>query len=351
MSLTDQMAGVKRSYHRMMDQASECGISMDGVAYQDFTHPGFYTPPPPPPQVVLFSNPFPSPHGEYEGYVSTAEPMYHFSAARSNSEPFLQNNSDSFISHSSASSSCDASLAGPATPPPPPARNGPTMMKYPAVPITPSHAVPRQKAKRTATVGSLAYFLSWQRGLTHNRHARSAASASRNATARLHVNRARSKSWTASIARYRPRSKSSYLSTSAYAFPCSQTHTDTLTQERQLAREAHQPCGDMPEVDGGTELTPRHNGIDFTSDREAFVAMLPMRIGSRTRDRRLSSMQSRQHNCLQTLNSSIGKSPQPAKREQSLTLAFLRIAFRSFCLTRLYKMETTIGIYWTCRRC
>ncbi|KAF7185395.1 hypothetical protein HII31_13242 [Pseudocercospora fuligena] len=153
MSLTEQMVGVKRSYHRMMEHATDCGIGMDSVAYQDFTHAGFYnTPPPPPPTAVLFSNPFPSssPNGEYEGYIPTSESMYHFTAGRSHSEPFINNNSDSFISHSSASSSCGASLAGPATPPPP-AYNGPTTMKYPAVPITPSLVVPRQKAKRTAT--------------------------------------------------------------------------------------------------------------------------------------------------------------------------------------------------------
>ncbi|EME84306.1 uncharacterized protein MYCFIDRAFT_214689 [Pseudocercospora fijiensis CIRAD86] len=160
MSLSDQMAGVKRTYHRMMEHATECGIGMDGVAYQDFTHAGFYTPPPPPPTAVLFSNPnpFSSPNGEYEGYIPTSESMYQFAVSRSHSEPFINNHgntnnnnntSDSFISHSSASSSCGASLAGPATPPP--AYNGPMTMKYPAVPITPSHVVPRQKAKRTAT--------------------------------------------------------------------------------------------------------------------------------------------------------------------------------------------------------
>lgn len=133
----------------MMHDQAHGMMNIENVSYHDFQPGAFYTPPPPPPQQVLFSNPFPSPN-EYvsDGYMPSAESMGYFPSHRSLSEGFIHNPNDSFSSVSSGSSSCNVSI-GPATPPPAPHHYGPT--KFPAVPITPSHVVPRQKAKRTAT--------------------------------------------------------------------------------------------------------------------------------------------------------------------------------------------------------
>jgi hypothetical protein len=137
----------------MQDQAHGM-VNIENVPY-DFQPGAFYTPQPQPqiaPHQVLFSNPqpFPSPDYIQDGYMPTGDAMGYFSAQRSLSEGFIHNpsNNDSFSSMSSGSSSCNVSI-GPATPPPAPHHYGPA--KYPAVPITPSHVVPRQKAKRTAT--------------------------------------------------------------------------------------------------------------------------------------------------------------------------------------------------------
>lgn len=142
---------MKRDYQRMLDQ-TPMSLNMDGIAYHDFNAGHYYSPPLQPPQQILFSNPFPT-QGEYvsEGYIPTSEAGF-YAGPRSLSEPFIHNGNESFgqSSNSSASSSCSVSTA-PTTPPPPTfTANGPT--KFPAVPITPSHHVPRQKAKRTATV-------------------------------------------------------------------------------------------------------------------------------------------------------------------------------------------------------
>lgn len=148
--LAETPKSLKRSYQRMIHDQAHGMMNMENVSYHDFQPGAFYTPPPPPPQQVLFSNPFPSPN-EYvtDGYLPSAESMGYFPTHRSLSESFVHNPSDSFGSMSSGSSSCNVSI-GPATPPPAPHHFGPT--KFPAVPITPSHVVPRQKAKRTATV-------------------------------------------------------------------------------------------------------------------------------------------------------------------------------------------------------
>lgn len=140
---------MKRGYQQMMEQ-TPISLGMNGVAYQDFSGGHYYSPPLEPPQHILFSNPFPT-HGEYvqEGYLPSSESSF-YSNSRSLSEPFnIHQPTESFGSSSSASSSCSASVA-PATPPPVIFTHGPT--KFPAVPITPSHQPPRQKAKRTATV-------------------------------------------------------------------------------------------------------------------------------------------------------------------------------------------------------
>lgn len=152
--LTDQIVGVKRSYHNMMEQARECGVTMEGMPYPDYSQGGYFAPtqqppPPPPPASVLFSNPnsFSSPvEFVTDGYMPSSD-VYHF-GTRSLSEPFINGQNGSFESSSSASSTCGASN-GPATPPP--TAYVPTM-KFPAVPITPSHHIPRKKASRTATV-------------------------------------------------------------------------------------------------------------------------------------------------------------------------------------------------------
>ncbi|KAK4610082.1 hypothetical protein CLAFUW4_13726 [Fulvia fulva] len=139
---------MKRGYQQMMEQ-TPISLGMNGVAYQDFSGGHYYSPPLEPPQHILFSNPFPT-HGEYvqEGYLPSSESSF-YSNSRSLSEPFnIHQPTESFGSSSSASSSCSASVA-PATPPPVIFTHGPT--KFPAVPITPSHQPPRQKAKRTAT--------------------------------------------------------------------------------------------------------------------------------------------------------------------------------------------------------
>ncbi|CAK1363060.1 unnamed protein product [Cercospora beticola] len=154
--MEQQFAGVKRNYTQMIDHV-DANLAFDGVpvAYHEMSRGGYYTPPPPPgPQHTLFSNPFPSssPDVGYveEGYLQ-ANHMYNFNGNpnRSMSEGYIHAPGDSFGGSSSASSSCNASL-GPATPPPPQVY-GPTTTKFPAVPITPSHVQPRQKAKRTAT--------------------------------------------------------------------------------------------------------------------------------------------------------------------------------------------------------
>jgi hypothetical protein len=149
---------LKRNYQRMMmDQHCQGMVPVD--YYNEFPPGVFYTPPPPPPQHVLFSNPFPSPY-EYcstpDGYLpsSSGESTGYFAGHRSLSEPFAPGADSSF---SSGSSSCNASV-GPATPPPTqtpgghPRYSSGQLPKFPAIPITPSHVVPRQKAKRTATV-------------------------------------------------------------------------------------------------------------------------------------------------------------------------------------------------------
>ncbi|KAF2159804.1 hypothetical protein M409DRAFT_29802 [Zasmidium cellare ATCC 36951] len=140
---------MKRDYQRMLDQ-TPMPLNMDGIAYHDFTSGHYYSPPLQPPQQILFSNPFPA-QGEYvsEGYIPSSEAGF-YAGPRSLSEPFIHQPGDSFgqSSNSSVSSSCSVSIA-PTTPPPPTFSSGPT--KFPAVPITPSHHVPRQKAKRTAT--------------------------------------------------------------------------------------------------------------------------------------------------------------------------------------------------------
>ncbi|KAI5360318.1 Putative zn(2)-C6 fungal-type DNA-binding domain-containing protein [Septoria linicola] len=150
-----QFHAVKRSYHQMLDHV-DTNLAFDGVsvAYHEMSRGGYYTPPPPAPHHTLFSsNPFPSssPDVGYveEGYLPS-EPMYSFSGNpnRSMSESYPHDATHSFGSASSTSSSCNVSL-GPSTPPPQQYHS--TMTKLSAVPITPSHVQPRQKAKRTAT--------------------------------------------------------------------------------------------------------------------------------------------------------------------------------------------------------
>ncbi|CZT20239.1 uncharacterized protein RCC_06097 [Ramularia collo-cygni] len=153
-----QTPNLKRSFQRMMQDQAHGMVNMENVSYHDFQPGAFYTPPPPQqpqiaPHQVLFSNPqpFQSPNEfVHDGYLPTGDSMGYFPTHRSLSEGFVhQNNAnDSFSSMSSGSSSCNVSI-GPATPPPAPHYHMPT--KFPAVPITPSHVVPRQKAKRTAT--------------------------------------------------------------------------------------------------------------------------------------------------------------------------------------------------------
>ncbi|CAK4033350.1 transcriptional regulatory [Lecanosticta acicola] len=138
---------MKRTYQQMLGHHAPYVMSMDGsVQYHNFNqgHP-YCSPPAPPHQPLLFSSPFPS-QNEYvsEGYIPVTESMSYFMANRSLSEPFIHEPTESFGSSTSGESSCSVSIA-PATPPPPPP------MKFPAVPITPSHVVSRQKAKRTAT--------------------------------------------------------------------------------------------------------------------------------------------------------------------------------------------------------
>lgn len=137
---------MKRSYGQMMDHPhTPYVVHMGGsvAPYHDFPQQHYCSPQAPPQQALLFSNSFPSPT-EYvnDGYMPATENMGYFTGDRSLSEPFVHQATESFHSSSSDTSSCNVSL-GPATPPP---------MKFPAVPITPSHVVPRQKAKRTATV-------------------------------------------------------------------------------------------------------------------------------------------------------------------------------------------------------
>lgn len=188
----------------MQDQAHGM-VNIENVSYHDFQPGAFYTPQPQiAPHQVLFSNPqpFPSPDYVNDGYIPTGESMGYFNTHRSLSEGYIHNpsNNDSFSSMSSGSSSCNASL-GPATPPPAPHHYGPT--KFPAVPITPSHVVPRQKAKRTATVRfhNVQHIESYQRLTYFRRPVRSAESESRSAMARAPANRAKSRSLIADIAK------------------------------------------------------------------------------------------------------------------------------------------------------
>lgn len=176
-------------------------MNMENVAayHHDFQPGAFFQPPPP--QQVLFSNPFPSPN-EYvtDGFLPTVESMGYFPSHRSMSESFIHSHpNDSYSTVSSGSSSCNVSI-GPATPPPAPHHFGPT--KFPAVPITPSHVVPRQKAKRTATVS---FHVERPRNLPvadfRRRLVRSAENGSKNVTARPLASLAKSKSSTANIAR------------------------------------------------------------------------------------------------------------------------------------------------------
>lgn len=159
MTMGEQYTGVKRSFHQMLDHV-DTNLSFDdmSVPYHAMSRAGYYTTPPPTGhhQHTLFSsNPYEtsSPNVGYveDGYLPPDHTMYTFTGTpnRSISESFPHTANESFGSASSAASSCNE----PSTPPP--RVFGPLMAKYPAVPITPSHAQPRQKAKRTATVSSL----------------------------------------------------------------------------------------------------------------------------------------------------------------------------------------------------
>ncbi|KAL9527038.1 hypothetical protein SMMN14_09484 [Sphaerulina musiva] len=155
MTMGEQYTGVKRSFHQMLDHV-DTNLSFDdmSVPYHAMSRAGYYTTPPPTGhhQHTLFSsNPYEtsSPNVGYveDGYLPPDHTMYTFTGTpnRSISESFPHTANESFGSASSAASSCNE----PSTPPP--RVFGPLMAKYPAVPITPSHAQPRQKAKRTAT--------------------------------------------------------------------------------------------------------------------------------------------------------------------------------------------------------
>lgn len=218
MTMGEQYTGVKRSFHQMLDHV-DTNLSFDdmSVPYHAMSRAGYYTTPPPTGhhQHTLFSsNPYEtsSPNVGYveDGYLPPDHTMYTFTGTpnRSISESFPHTANESFGSASSAASSCNE----PSTPPP--RVFGPLMAKYPAVPITPSHAQPRQKAKRTATVSSLMdkaplFFIFCLRSLTRpRRHVKNVASENKNATAKLPANPAKSKNSLASTVKCNPPSMS-----------------------------------------------------------------------------------------------------------------------------------------------
>lgn len=218
MAMGEQYTGVKRSFHQMLDHV-DTNLSFDdmSVPYHAMSRAGYYTTPPPTGhhQHTLFSsNPYEtsSPNVGYveDGYLPPDHTMYTFTGTpnRSISESFPHTANESFGSASSAASSCNE----PSTPPP--RVFGPLMAKYPAVPITPSHAQPRQKAKRTATVSSLMdkaplFSIFCLRSLTRpRRHVKNVASENKNATAKLPANPAKSKNSLASTVKCNPPSMS-----------------------------------------------------------------------------------------------------------------------------------------------
>lgn len=130
---------MKRNYQTMIEPQPIA--MMDGIAYHDFSQGGYYSSPPPP-QMTLLSHSFNAPDGGYghEVYGPVATESGFYPAHRASPDSAIHFPGDSFGSMSN-NSSCSTSLSA-TSPPPQPMR----------VAIPTNHIIPRQKAKRTATV-------------------------------------------------------------------------------------------------------------------------------------------------------------------------------------------------------